>query len=239
MWLPPPGYYTLPLDPSLAAWWAADSLLGANSTLPSDSSSVSIWCDLSGNNHHVRQTTGANQPTFRTNQLNGKPAVYFDGGDVLTKTNDNLLNGITNKTIFSVIKGDALSTPYIWFLISTSSNAARTRMVATAGNVAALLDNNVNDNTGVSQSVTITNWNLITAYRNGSSINISINQAPFSTAVNTLTPVTDGSTLTIGAPTNLISAFSGYIAEIIVYSRTLSSSEITTVNSYLKNKYGI
>lgn len=68
---PPP--FNDPSDLSgLAMWFDADSLGLANDA------AVTSWADLSGQG---RDLTTAAAPTFKTNQLNGKPGVLFDGGD--------------------------------------------------------------------------------------------------------------------------------------------------------------
>jgi hypothetical protein len=66
------------LGASLLAWWKADSLALANAA------PVTSWTDSSGNARTLTQATGANQPVFSTAQVNGLPAVTFDG------TNDYL-----------------------------------------------------------------------------------------------------------------------------------------------------
>lgn len=44
----------------------------------SDGTGVGTWTDLSGSNN-ATQATSANQPTFKTNILNGNPILRFDG----------------------------------------------------------------------------------------------------------------------------------------------------------------
>ncbi|MEZ5001246.1 MAG: Calx-beta domain-containing protein, partial [Bacteroidales bacterium] len=48
-----------------------------------DGSAVSLWEDLSGNNHDAIQGSASLQPVFRTNVLNSRPVVDFDGTDGL------------------------------------------------------------------------------------------------------------------------------------------------------------
>ena len=65
------------LGSDLALWLdAADS-----STITLNGSTVSQWNDKSGNARHATQGTAASQPTYSQNQLSGKPAVVFDGTD--------------------------------------------------------------------------------------------------------------------------------------------------------------
>lgn len=59
----------------LKAWYDASSIA------QSDGTSVSAWLDKSGNEAHMYQSTSASQPVYKTNQLNSKPVVRFDGVD--------------------------------------------------------------------------------------------------------------------------------------------------------------
>lgn len=65
--------------PNLFAWYDAESISAAAD------SAVAQWNDLSGNGHHAKQATVANQPLYRAAGFNGHPCLEFDG------TNDILL----------------------------------------------------------------------------------------------------------------------------------------------------
>ncbi len=56
---------------SLVIWLKADSLA------LSDGALVSTWPDMSGYGNHFTQATASKQPTYRTNQVNGLPALQF------------------------------------------------------------------------------------------------------------------------------------------------------------------
>jgi hypothetical protein len=66
-------------DPSsiagLAVW------LDATQIASTDGTALSSWSDASGGGHHATQASGTLQPTYQTNELNGKPVVRFDGTD--------------------------------------------------------------------------------------------------------------------------------------------------------------
>lgn len=96
----------MPSDPSsiagLVGWWKADALTLA------DGDPVSSWTDSSGNGFDATQATPANQPVFNTGQLNGLPAVNFNG------SSDSLAAAITSTaqpfTVFAVADADSPST---------------------------------------------------------------------------------------------------------------------------------
>jgi len=94
------GWNPSQLGADLALWLdAADA-----DTITLNGSDVSQWDDKSGNGRNVSQATAAQQPTFVSNGLNGKPTISFDG------TNDILLNqnagsvGVTNISMFMVTR---------------------------------------------------------------------------------------------------------------------------------------
>ena len=67
-----------PTDISGCVLW-----LKADAITSNDGDFVSSWIDSSGSNNPATQATAANQPTFRTNAIGGKPVVRFDGNDLL------------------------------------------------------------------------------------------------------------------------------------------------------------
>ncbi|MFM5925730.1 MAG: hypothetical protein ACKPB9_28055 [Dolichospermum sp.] len=74
-----------PAQTSTDLWLdAADS-----STIILNGSTVSQWCDKSGNERHATQATAANQPVYQATGLNGRPTIGFDG------TNDALLSSFS------------------------------------------------------------------------------------------------------------------------------------------------
>jgi hypothetical protein len=46
-----------------------------------DGTAISTWEDRTSNNNDASQATAANQPTYETNEVNGQPAIKFDGSN--------------------------------------------------------------------------------------------------------------------------------------------------------------
>ena len=73
----------------------------------SDLTGVRIWKDKSINGYHATQTTSASRPTYRTNQVNGKPTINFDGTDDhlhLASGALSILNNVAGASVFLVYK---------------------------------------------------------------------------------------------------------------------------------------
>ena len=49
----------------------------------SNNDSVDTWTDRTSNGRNATQATAAKKPTYKTEELNGNPALSFDGGDAL------------------------------------------------------------------------------------------------------------------------------------------------------------
>jgi hypothetical protein len=218
----------------LAAWYdAADS---ASITIQTG---VQQWSDKSGNGRNLVQNTTNNQPLHGSVTLNGKPAVTFDG------SNDSLRVAFT------------LNQPYmmfsVWRLESYSSGSPRvfdgrpgsgsrsgevfangslTSIALFAGAVLNLSPASPNSNAMLSFNV----WDF------------TFNGATSSTRLRTSAATTTGnagannaSGLTMGANGNATAGeFSNSsVAELVVFSRSLATSEADAVRKYLGTKWNL
>ncbi len=205
----------------IVAWWKADTLV-LNDTDP-----VVTWADSSGNGWHAG---GANGVLYRTNQINGLPAVSFDGSD------DSLdATGLTANTkpvsIFAVVKPTDTSTRTI--ISGDGSGGLQLRidpkLTANKATVAAIGSSNTSLSAGTAYRVALTysgtgDW---TFYLNGSADGTGTNDQTFSTP-----------TVRIGRNVNSEDMF-GMIGEILIYNSVLSSTDRGSVDTYLSSKWGI
>ncbi len=75
----------------LESWYNAGSINGV-----SNGSNVSAWSDSSGNGHNLSQATSNNQPIMETSDINGLPAVRFNGtSDYMAGTASGFTNAST------------------------------------------------------------------------------------------------------------------------------------------------
>ncbi len=81
-------------QPQNIFWLLADSLS------LSDTDPVATWNDISGNTNDATQGTSAAQPLYRTGEVNGLPAVVFDGTDDFMPFDGSLLVNTDFTVIF-------------------------------------------------------------------------------------------------------------------------------------------
>ena len=231
---------------SLQLWLDATEISAADST------SVATWNDLSGNNFNATQTTSANQPTYRTNQVNGLPTIQFDGSnDFLSLSGGalSILRNVAGATTFVVYKASTALTIQVPIYF-TKAIAGQTRFQVRKGAtntfniLAGRLDAEAVEFVTSTGTVNVGNYVLQSAridYQNTLLQQFFKNtldgqKTDFLTSGNTSD--TDSNDATLGNA-NSASYLNGNIAEIIVYNRTLSTAELTQVNTYLMAKWRI
>ena len=238
----------------LAMWMRADSELvytDAGTTPATNGQAVQQWnCNVSG--CAWTQATALNKPTFITGAINSLPVLRFDGtnsfmdGDAISKTFTTGYAGLT----FFVVGKSAVGTLQVWAAWSRASSAAArvTFQRSTSSEALVFRILNADSNTTVSTPIASYNTNnyivshaqdvsgqTATIYQNGVA-------GPTGTAGYT-NPTYDNTacftTPLMGQQYGGINRLNGDIAEIILYSRVLSSTERRTVEKYLSNKYAI
>lgn len=202
--------------------------------------STFIWEDQSGNRNDVTQSTGSAQPTTGATTQNGKNVLDFDGGDYLV--------------IPTALESALLSTDMTIFVVCSSSSDSTTQRILNFDNGGSSRINLQYDSTtqqisfqsrnagggGTSTSgITKSDFNIIRARREGTTQAITFNGAAESTNASgaDVTAIDSGS---VGAFNEGAADFLlGSIAEIMVFDFSLSTSQISAVETYLSNKWDI
>ena len=223
-----------PLDLSPTMWFdAADTLSITSSGSPAK---VSKWADKSGNNYHAEQAVSANQPTTGATTINGRNVISFNAASwLVTPSGFNpSTNGIT---VFAVAKAtdtpgnkqlmaqeNLSGTGRTWFLADGNEAYATvigaTQLTLSSGTTATVLVR-VSCSAGASQTLTLS--------QNAGAVS--------ATATRTIES-TIGAAV-IGASKAKASPFDGSAAEIVVYPRVLSATEVNLVETYLNRKWAI
>ena len=207
------------------------------------------------------QSAASSQPLLVASEVNGKPVVRFDGSDDYLKgsgsitqitpaaTNDEMTVFYVLKYYPSVPSDSATDSVLAWGLNSSFSySSTKTSWIiydhngASGGNRIFFGDN---QNQFRHNSIGWTTDPLIYSLTNTASADLYITGTAVAGTTNTL-PNTDAYTTdtsliysSVGYPGFAGSNFQGDIAEIIVYAKNLSTTERTTVETYLQNKWNI
>lgn len=213
----------------LAAWYDASDV----STITETGGSVSQWDDKSGNDYHATQGVGAEQPVTGTRTLNGKNTIDFDGVD------DGFLTGLplsvtnNNNTVLIVYKTDAATTDQ---QLITSRSGASPRWAVRQFGSPILVTNNGN----VTYSrVGNTDAQIAGGMRDGSN-HYAIYQGNINSDTDASFPnITENATIGYSEEQGGKSYLNGTIAEIIVYSRELTVTELNQVGEYFASKWDV
>lgn len=216
---------------------------------PTNGQAIKSWIDKQGNGRDANQATGNRQPTWQANVQNGLGAILFDGSnDVLTLNPIAWALALPGQTTYTVVKlvtsadqmhVHATNTGGFTFDVSGSNWA-----VETAGGIAVsgqatntsnfVILGQIFDGTQTNANITLQNNARIKFRYNG------VEQAlTFSANANATTSPT-ANTLNVGADDSGSNNFlHGYIGEMMIWTRTLTATEIAQVETYLADKWGI
>lgn len=227
---------------SLAGWWDASD----SSTVTLVSGVVSQWNDKSGNARHFTQTTGANRPSVLTAERNGKNVLNFGGSPIsMTQTWTLELSG-GNTWIMVLSHRDALDNserPLMRMTVNTNAlqrgagsaaqTSRRNRIGSFVNNTSSTLftaDQQADSTTAWQVISSVVSTTQLTHAQNGTvqGTPTTITGTVVSSASTTLRLCTDG-----GAFSNC------HVAEVLVYSKALTSAERLRVERWLGGKWGI
>lgn len=204
------------------------------STLCSDTDTVYLWKDQSGNANHAVQTNSSNRPEFRTGILNSKPIVRFDGIDNHLQV--TAMSAGDNFSVFFVIIPDT-TTP-IGLFDSTAGATPPVRNYAAGywnDYAPQIFLDLANTNPVILELVHSADGNMkktVFYYKDGiynSDAATGNGATAFEWGDPRIGSINDGSA----------GWYEGDIAEILIYSETISDANRETVETYLKGKYGI
>ena len=191
---------------------------------------VSQWRDKSGLNNHANQSTAANQPT-RNSSTNSRKTVTFDGtNDFLDGTSTlALANGYT---AFTIVKSSATGERDILtsspFALSADIYLYQRASDGRLGNWPTVYTSSVISlSTWYLLSVAVSSAGSETLYLNGSSQTSSSRS------------ITNTRGYRVAANSSGSEYWSGEIAEIIVFNRQLTTTELKLVHTYVGQKWGI
>lgn len=242
-----------PADTSLAIWLDATA---TNIFNPSTANGTNItqWSDKAGISHNAAPLNNTARPTVTSSFQNGKTVLYFDGGDGLASNMSTILQSLAGSTVFIVskatttgslgqeqhfiegaqIQGSNYTPLNAYSLILSGSYGynlffagGQAKTAASTPNTAFHYHTIIFNGSGTANSDRL-------KYR----IDGVEQSLTFGTNIGTTTSATVNA-LVIGAQGDNTGNLTGYIGEIIVYTRTLTNLEMLGTEAYLKNKWNL
>jgi hypothetical protein len=207
----------------LVLWVKADALVLSNND------PVASWTDSGGAGHPLLQATGANQPLYKTGQVNSLPAVEFDGTSDFLQAAFTLAHPVT---VFLAVNQVSWATNDR--IHEGVTGASTLRLIQVTGSPQLRMDGS---GTGTAQNgPAIGAWGLVTEVFNGASSTYALNGGG-DVAINLTSLVGTVGGVTLGA-SNAASAFANIrVAEFLLYDSVLSGANQALVKAYLNSKY--
>ena len=213
----------------------------AATTLSADDGQVAVYKEKA-NGYNITQTTANNRPLVRANILNGRSVLEFDGSNDRLET-PALAADWPALTAFVLFQRDTTTVnPHLFarsyllsFLASTAPATSNTFFIAANGT-------GLNSGNGaIASSV----WHRLTNHWTGgtsgaTSAFIRVDGTSFGTGAGTSNATGLANEIVhIGNRAAGDRGFDGYIAEMLLYSTSLSAAAIAKVEGYLKTKWGL
>lgn len=231
-----------PTDISNLKLWldAADSATIDDTT---NSGYVEQWSDKSGLDNHSTQTTLSTQPTTGSNTINGLNTLTFSGSQQLQNTVDSIVSGDSDRTVIF------LSTSFLTHHADIAFGLGSTHLsrngawgIIDTGVYGLGQGNDVVDLSSFGNRGSSTPQIMVVSYDNDSSGDITRLTNGTVVSSGTSRPnagYNTGDGYVVGNWSNNDRAFTGNIAEIIVYDKLLTDNELNDVQYYLQEKWDI
>lgn len=224
----------------LAAWFDAtrstfQERTGGSATTPAaaDNDPVGSWLDLSGNARHATGPADSKRPVLKLGVKNGRSVVRFDGTDDILSTATGFLDGAVDLTVFLVSR--MRSAGVSGRTLADGTGGGSNWLLGTfGGNATSFYDGNFHESSGNAGS---TNWFLNVARRDSTASNLFTNGAANTGA--TTTPGSGPNGFAFGNRGDETEPRDADVAEVVAYSRALTTSERQAVESYLNSKWGV
>lgn len=222
----------------LQVWLKAD----AGTSTTTNGANLSAWNDQSGNGRHATMSNLSRQPVYHASAINGLPAIYTNGG---SRYLDVDLSSIANGEFTIIAVTQRANSNFFNYFIGINPGAASNSNLAMGFRQGNQI--NLSLPTGNSRA-------MVTTYAGVNEPATSMWADYSSTATRRVGMTQNGVDLqvtgtggTIIAQTGIgqigrgsnTAGFTGFISEVIVYNRVLSSTERNQVQSYLAVKYGL
>ena len=233
---------TLTVTNDLAVWLRADAGVTTNA-----SGGVTQWADQSTNANNAAQITDAAAPLLINGALSGRPVLRFDGGDDFLNVPDaDSISFTGDMTTLFVVKIDDFDFfRAIWGKTAGGGGnlpAPTDLYVPQGANFMRAFrgDGTFNNLTAVDSGPLRADTYLVLGLGvEGSTLTHYLNNQASGSGTVTLNTADGNTDLKIGTRQDGFTRLKGDIAELLIYSRALSTTERSNAFNYLQVKYGL
>jgi hypothetical protein len=224
----------LPLA-DLKVWLKADAGIALQNT----NNSIETWFDQSGNHNDASQLTWSKEPTSVANVLNGRPVVRFNAASNTDMGFPNPLFGTTQAEAFVVLKTGSdmpINPESLWRVGSSGSGALA--YPDSNGNIVEDFASSTPRQVG-NPAQPLNQYHLYNVSGSANQWSASINGIVQASTTNNTYGVWGESPLRLGSNHGFDPFSNGDVAEVLIFTRVLSSVERDVVNAYLNGRYGL
>lgn len=203
---------------------------------------IQNWIDFSIGSNTASQAIGARRPIYRSNGINGMPAIDFDGVDdyMAIASNPSSLDGNQSSHFVVYERSSLNSGANTLFNMDFLEGSNLNFTYATSTNNISYVKNSLGQAKYVTSSGVV-GTNVIVSYLWDGSVGTyqGVYNGVFSSVTSNAINSATGHKLTRIGAFNTNYKFKGRIAEVIYYTSILNSAERNIVENYLAAKYQI
>lgn len=229
-------------DPTLEIWYDFSDL----TTVTVSGTDITSVSDKSTGTVKPANSTGGKRPKQSLNFQNGKAVSYFDGtNDLFTINPITNLQSLSGNSMIIVGKFNNASATNTMIQAGTNSQQRNAIWLSISGGVYKI---GMGQGLATTSTSANTNFHIFTAVFDGTQTGNSnrvklridgVEQTlSFSQNISTTTS-SDTSVVYIGETADATEDLDGYVGEILLYTKTLTPTEVSNTEAYLKNKWGI
>jgi hypothetical protein len=248
--LSPPTSIPMMLTTSSFSDWSPTQISGCqlwldatdSSSVTLNSTSVTQWSDKSGNARHLTQSTLSNSPNYT--RVNSNYMIDFVRANKTYLINASYSQIYTNFTLYMIIKRKAapVDTERIFVAIPVSyATDWNTQTGFSFSSTIELAANGSGTSFSDGSNLNVTMYSILTS---SNSANVYKNADTTSVISRSLGLTGNSIGILLGSGTNsgintVSEQFNGYIGEVILFTKVLTSSERQQIEGYLAFKWGL
>lgn len=219
---------------NLTAWWKADAITGLV-----DGDPVVSWSASAGS-VALTNATSTYRPLYRASGPNSKPYVDFSAGGKTLWGDQALPNPFTLFVVWSPMQVATSGKRVFEFYNVTAASGGRIRLTASGFGMYAGDSAAATSGPQLATGVYAQNWQLLTTrWGVAADAHLQHNVSALRTSAGDMSPTVPTRVYLGGSSISASNSTMMYVAEVIIYGVSLSTTDEATVQNYLNTKYAV